>query len=133
AKRAVIVYRARRLVAVDARRVSCELLRAGRGVDGGARRAFRLERFVDAMGPEGSARGASPAGIVLRTRLTPPVTPVVAVSAAEIGHPHQLRNHAHQLAAATAAGHAHEITAARAHPIGSRGKGRAAATGHSAA
>jgi MatE protein len=66
AKRAAAVYRARRLVAVDARRVSCELLRAGGSVDGGARRAVRRERHVDAMGPEGSPRGASPAGIVLR-------------------------------------------------------------------
>jgi hypothetical protein len=34
------------------------------------------------------------------------VTPVVVAAAAEIGHPYQLRNHAHQLAAA--AEHSHE-------------------------
>ena len=47
------------------------------------------------------------------------MTPVVAVSAAEIGHPHQLRNHAHQVAAAGAAEHAHDVAAAHAaHPVG---------------
>ena len=66
AKRAAVVYR--RSAAGGCRgtaRHRCELLRAGRGVDGGARRAVRRERHVDPMGPEGSPRCAGPAGIVL--------------------------------------------------------------------
>src|ERR1700720_2111896 len=46
--------------------------------------------------------------------LSPPVPPVAA---ADIGHPHQLRNHAHQFAAATAAEHAHEVAAAHVHAV----------------
>src|SRR5258707_15646553 len=71
-----------------------------------------------------------------RGQLAPPIAPV-AVSAAEIGHPHQLRNHAHQLAAAIAAEHADEVAAA--HAVTSRSKGRAAvksagdSAGHAAA
>ena len=43
--------------------------------------------------------------------------PAVTISAAaEIGHPHQLRNHAHHLAATAAAEHAHDVAAAHAHP-----------------
>ena len=77
-----------------------------------ARRAVRRQRHLDAMGTEGRpAAGYSP-GAVLNDRdelMPPPVTPVAA---ADIGHPHQLRNHAHHVAAAAAAEHAHDVAAA---------------------
>src|SRR5882724_7922515 len=47
----------------------------------------------------------------MMNELSSPVTPAVA-AAAEIGHAHQLRGHAHQLAAASAAEHAHDVAAA---------------------
>src|ERR1700692_1227227 len=50
------------------------------------------------------------------------------MAAAEIGHPHQLRNHAHDVAATAAAEHAHEVAAAHAHAVTFRRKRCAAAT-----
>jgi len=46
----------------------------------------------------------------------------VTISATEIGHLHELRNHGHQLAAAIAPEHAHDV----ATPIGRKGRAAAA-------
>jgi len=56
----------------------------------------------------------------------------VAVATAEIGHPHQLRNHAHHLAATAAAEHAHDVAAAGAVTFRSIGRTTPEAAGDSA-
>jgi hypothetical protein len=71
AKRAAVVHRVRRLVAVDARCDGRKLLRAGGGFDGGARRVVRLERYSDAVGAKARGCGASPSRFVRRRRLSP--------------------------------------------------------------
>src|SRR6185295_15227444 len=67
--------------------------------------------------------------------LPTPVTPAVT-AAADIGHPHQLRDHAHQLAAASAAEHAHVVAAVTATNAGwnaaAKATGDSAATHHAA-
>jgi hypothetical protein len=62
----------------------------------------------------------------------PPRAPPAVTAAADIGHAHQLRDHAHQLAAATAAEHAHEVAAAQATYVRAAG-GYAVTLGHIAA
>src|SRR6185436_3424958 len=52
-------------VAVDARRHRAELLHAGGGVDGAARRAVMRQRDADPMWAEAARRSGGPAGAVV--------------------------------------------------------------------
>src|SRR5436189_4686467 len=64
-----------------------------------------------------------------RLKRSAPRTSSAMAAAADIGHTHQLRDHAHQLAAATAAEHTHEISAPHAAEIHAAGA-HAVALGH---
>jgi hypothetical protein len=62
----------------------------------------------------------------LTSAFSMPATAVAVSATSEIGDLHQLRNHAHHVAAAGAAEHAHEVAAAHPHAVTLRFEARAA-------